>query len=481
MLAGTTTASEFQLSVPLVVASAVASLAWLAILAGVLATRRLPSIAPAGAGIDLPPESPAVAGMLANDFTIPSETAPAILLDLAARRIVDLDEVQPGRTICRLRGRADMTGLSAADTRVLEAIRGRAIDGVVPTEALTSGPEEQSKGWHRSLAREVVQEAQQAGLTVNRWPKGLVTGLGAGLALPVALVAFAFRSEDIVRDDQVATVVVAGAVAIIVIALGAIVVGRLGTSIAQLPTESGEPAAARARGLEEHLSEDRALDELPPASVKVRGRHFAYAAAFGAAHLAVELLPMGTEDDHRAWSRFGARWRRVKVRYPRVLPPAWGKHPAFALFLAVLWGGVAVLAIYGIDAMGSSDPPQSVSSSQWDDLTTGALIALAPAIAVLAWALWVLVRALPDLWSTRTVIGEIVRDRRFRKWSSSNDTPRYSNYLAVDDGTSDRVSAWRMRGALWALHDQGEVVTAEITPRLRYVRSITRTVGPGGS
>jgi hypothetical protein len=171
----------------------------------------------------------------------------------------------------------------------------------------------------------------------------------------------------------------------------------------------------------------------------------------------------------------------VRVRYPRVLPPAWGKHPAFAVLLAVLWGGVAVAAIYGIDAMASSDPPQSVSPSQWDDLTTGALIALAPAIAVLVWALWVLVRALPDLWSTRTITGEIVRERRFRKWSSSNDTPRYSNYLAVDDGTSDRVSAWRMRGSLWALHNQGEVVTAEVTPRLRYVRSITRTVGRGSS
>src|SRR5262245_44835011 len=95
-----TTQSEFTVSIPLLVAAAVAALAWLGVLLVVAASRRVPSIRAAGGGMELPPESPAVAGMLASDFVVPSETAPAILLDLAARDIVDLDEVQPGRTIC---------------------------------------------------------------------------------------------------------------------------------------------------------------------------------------------------------------------------------------------------------------------------------------------------------------------------------------------------------------------------------------------
>jgi hypothetical protein len=164
-----------------------------------------------------------------------------------------------------------------------------------------------------------------------------------------------------------------------------------------------------------------------------------------------------------------------------MLPPAWGKYPGFALLLALCWGGVAVAAISGIDALASSDPPAALSPGQWDDVTTAARIAIAPAAVVTAWALWVFLRSVPDLWSRRTVTGEIVRDRRFRKWSSSDDTPRYSYYLAVDDGTSDRVRAWRMQRGLWSMHDQGETVTAEITPRLRHVRSITRTTDPEAS
>ena len=87
---------------------------------------------------------------------------------------------------------------------------------------------------------------------------------------------------------------------------------------------------------------------------------------------------------------------------------------------------------------------------------------------------WVAVRALPDLWTRQTVTGEIVRARRYRQWAKSGDNPKYWYYLAVDDGSDASVVAWRVRSDIWSAHAQGQTVVAEITPRLRYVRSISR-------
>jgi hypothetical protein len=96
-------------------------------------------------------------------------------------------------------------------------------------------------------------------------------------------------------------------------------------------------------------------------------------------------------------------------------------------------------------------------------------------VLVLAWCAWVLVRAVPDLWQTTTVSGDIVRARRNRQLFTSSNNPSYWHYLGVDDGTRDRIPAWRVGAVLWSQHSQGESVRAEVTPRLGYVRSMTRT------
>jgi hypothetical protein len=85
----------------------------------------------------------------------------------------------------------------------------------------------------------------------------------------------------------------------------------------------------------------------------------------------------------------------------------------------------------------------------------------------------VLVRSVPDLWQHRTVTGDIVRSRRYRQIFTSSDDPSYWQYLAVDDGSHDRIPAWRVSASLWSEHPQGESVRAEVTPRLGYVRSMT--------
>lgn len=461
-------------SVPVLAAGAVAAVCWIvaAVLVGL--ARRPPRIRAAQETMELPPESPAVAGLLVNDFIVPAEVAPAILIDLAARRVVDLDEVQPGRTICRVRPRSSTEALRPYEQRVLESLQKKAIDGVVPTEALTTGPETESSSWHRGLVKEVVDDAQASGLTLDRWPKLMIGVLSALLGIAIVLGAISIKDESNTPPDKVpvAVFVVIG-VAACFIALAVYVTARMGRSLAQLPTDAGRDATAVCEGLAHHLREDRPLADLPPAAVALRGRHFAYAAAFGFAPLAVELLPMGKEDDRRAWSRFGGRWRRVRVRYPRFWPPAWGRHPGLAAALSALVIAVCLLVIRGLAAIADTDPPAGTSQIDWRWVERGALLAMIPFALVIVWEVIALVRAVPDLWSSRTITGDILRQRKF-KTSSSNDTPRYRYYVGVDDGTADHLAAFRIRASLFEEHSQGDTVTVVVSPRLGYVRSIVK-------
>jgi hypothetical protein len=467
-------------SVPVLTAGAVAAACWIvaAVLVGL--ARRPPRIRAAEQTMELPPESPAVAGLLVNDFVVPAEIAPAILIDLAARRVVALDEVQPGRTICRLRPRSETEDLRTYGRRGLESLQKKAIDGVVPTEALTTGPETESKSWHRALVSEVVDEAQSSGLTHDRWPKLMIGALSTLLGIAIVLGAISIKDESSTPPDEVpVTFFVVLGVAACFIALASYATARMGRSQAQLPTDAGRAETAVCEGLAHHLRDDRPLADLPPAAVALRGRHFAYAAAFGFAPLAVELLPMGKEDDRRAWSRFGGRWRRVRVRYPRFWPPAWGRNPGLTAFLGALVIAVCLLIIRGLAAIADTDPPAGTSQIDWRWVERGALLAMIPFALVIVWHGIALLRAVPDLWSSRTITGDILRERKFEA-GSTNDTPKYRRFIAVDDGTGDQLAAFRIRSPhLFEGHAQGDRVTVVVSPRLGYVRSITQVSAPG--
>jgi hypothetical protein len=180
----------------------------------------------------------------------------------------------------------------------------------------------------------VIGDTQGRGLTRDRWPGRVVALIGAG---PFAIGGLLYLASAAGGDSADTPVLagISGGVALVGIVLLFVAAARLTRSLAQLPTPEGAKMAARCVALRAHLRYNEQLDELPPAAVQIWGRHFAYAGAMGIAHTAVELLPFGTEDDNGAWSRFGGRWRRVRVRYLRGWPPGWGKLPAFALFLAV--------------------------------------------------------------------------------------------------------------------------------------------------
>jgi hypothetical protein len=427
---------------------------WLLAVSALRVAKRPPHVAATAPTMELGDEPPAVASLLCDDYEVRTETAPATLLDLAARDVVSLDEVQPGETICRV-SPGGTANLAAFEQHLLAALRAKAIDGVIPATALTTGTEDASARWHRELAQMVIADAQQRGLTVDRWPKIFGPIVGAGVIAVVALVFLSAQIGGDAEDHPVVAGIAAAAAVVGALLIGGIA-GKLTRSLAQTPTDSGRAAEARWLGVRAHLAQNEQLQMLPPAAVKLYGRHLAYAAGFGLAEHAIAALPFGEEDDHLAWSPQGGRWRRVRVRYPRVRPPGWGRHPVVATVLGLFWAGLAGYLIAGLIG------------------TEGGLQQLAATVLAfpLLWGLWVLSAAIPDLFTTRTVTGTVLRCRTRTRTSSSNDSPKYWYYVAIDDGTRDRIAAFRVREELYHRVRQGQTVTADVAPRLGYVRSL---------
>ena len=134
---------DLHFSSPFVFVPALAIAAWYVVVAAIAAARHPPRPPARPATMELGPEPPAVANLLVNDFTVTNEAVPATLLDLAARDVVEIEEVAPGRTIVRV-GHARGDGLTLYERRVFNHVRCLAVDGVVPADALTTGPEDDS-------------------------------------------------------------------------------------------------------------------------------------------------------------------------------------------------------------------------------------------------------------------------------------------------------------------------------------------------
>jgi hypothetical protein len=170
---------------------------------------------------------------------------------------------------------------------------------------------------------------------------------------------------------------------------------------------------------------------------------------------------MGAEPENRAWSTYGGRWHQVDVRFRH--GPQWGQHPGWALLsrlalvafgLFFLWIAESVL----IDALDDADGVARLIL----------LGAIAVPVAITVIGAYLALRAGADLFKSKEVTGEIVRLRITRNEGGQEE----GHWVAVDDGMSKEVRAWSVRPQIYAGLRQGQVVTAIVTPRLGYVRSI---------
>jgi hypothetical protein len=454
---------------PLVWAVAVAlALAWLAML-GVLTALTDPRRVEAGpATLDVPgDERPAVVNLVTADWDLGREAVPATLVDLAARRYLAIDQFG-GQTLLRVRehraGDDDEPDLTRYEDMVLRHVRAlaaRTDDGVVPAAALTTGPQETARRWWKQFTAAVTADARARGLSRPRWTVRL-KALMATAAVPVAVAVGLAMSTipDDPHDDgdnPVGAAVWSGLATFVGLSTLA------GSRSGERDTPDGRVAASRWLGVQAHLASNTLFTRQPPAAVAVWDHLLAHGTALGVAHGVVEALPLGAESEHEAWSSVGGRWRVVRVRYPRWRPPGYGLHPAL-----VALAGLPQLALGGamLAAPAKAGAPSPFAAD-------GEAIAYATGLAVyvtvagglalrgaaMAWT------GLADLVTGRTA----VEGRVLRRRNASSDK-RVVYYLAVDDGTTDRVRAWRFRRAV-SPHP-GDMVRARVTHRLQHVADL---------
>jgi hypothetical protein len=427
----------------------VLTLAWLGAAAAIRIIRQ-PRHAPVGeATLDLGPEPPAVVNLLVNNFKVTPEAVPATLLDLAARRVVDLEQAAPGNYSCRLRGEAPGPEISPYEYRIVALLESRAVNGVVPTQALTTGRSDQAKRWWRGFRKEVVADSQRRGLSRDLWGLRTLGQLSLAALLPAPLFWAAFR------DFSAALVYLLAAFAIM---------GSIASANRQRDTAAGLSAASSWLGVRSKLREDEVLPTLPPTAVATWERYMAYGAALGLAANAVRSVPMGAESDARAWSAYGGHWHQVRIRYRGI--PGWGQSPIVAMLLGllccVIGGGLLWLLLrFGVWAPTTGLIGGGLRVARLVEVGLGIIGGL-----VLTVGAFLLMSGAADLKSPTEVTGEVVRLRAF----GDEDHRRY--YVGVDDGKSASIRAWPVPHDVFMRLDQGDVVRATVNPNLGHVRSI---------
>ncbi|HEY8452904.1 MAG: DUF2207 domain-containing protein [Micromonosporaceae bacterium] len=454
-------------------AIAVASLSiWIVAYVVVLVSTRPERVEPGPATPDLGEEPPAVVNLLANRWRLTEDAAEATLLDLAARGWLELRQPgnDPRETSVHLRERDGEGELTPYERRVLNRVKSLAVDGMVPVTALTFREPRQARRWQHALRQEVIADARARGLSRRRASAsvmGTLTAIAAISAAGVGLAVFrtALRSED---TDLAAGFWVGAFVFLLLVGIAA-------RSLGERDTPAGREAAARWLGVRAWLRGHEEFAKLPPAAVAVWDRYLPYGAALGVTGTASEVLDFGLADRRRVWSAYGGRWRRVRIRYPKL----WARYGQSAPQLLVraaasIVVGAILLNVFGLPRAElpwrvPRDPVEAGNAFEW--------LASAVATVLLVYGAYLAVRTVVDLMTVRTITGEVLWVARWRSRTRGSDRHRrtvtWLYYLAVDDGTSDRTVAWGLPAGPIRRPEPHDVVRIRVRPWTRRVVELT--------
>ena len=220
--------------------------------------------------------------------------------------------------------------------RHVHRLAAQTADGRVPSEALTTGPDETARRWWKDFRARWPTTPAAAACPAPAGRQGSRRCWWAA-AVPVGLAAaLAFSTIPDEPDDEYDSGDKAGAVVMVGVLTFAGLTTVAGSRSGERDTPAGREAATRWSGLRELLEEDPLFAEQPPAAVAIWDHLLAHGTALGVAHGVVRSLPLGAESEREAWSSVGGRWRVVRVRYPRFLPPGYGLHPALAVLLGLV-------------------------------------------------------------------------------------------------------------------------------------------------
>ena len=498
--AATTSANALDVSTGAGLAVLVVAIAAFLGLVWVWASTRPKRVRPGPPVMELREETPAVVDLLTGGFSVEDDAVPATVVDLAARGYYAIEDVGGDRTVIRLRGASGPTDdLTAYEQRVLRHLHSQAVDGVLPVQALTLGPEGVSQRWFRGFVREVTAHGRSLGLCLRRWNLRhlvVVWGLaGIAFAPAIALITVADRTTDPSGWGSVGNLLVGLA---LLVATGLVwLASKITRSDSQLDTVAGREAAAHWLGVRDFYRESGRFEDKPASSVASWDRHLAYATALGLAPVVQRQIPFETEHDRHVWSRASGHWRRVKVRY-QALRPGWGQHPGSVAFTGLIRAvGFGLLAAAGWYVAGAETELETLSADQRQWVGLGGLVVAVLAAAACLYGVVLVVLGLLDLFPRRTVEGEVVRRRIYRSghrlprvvqwaiWSGKDQqgldrdlSRRTRHHLAVDPGDVDRIVAHTVTSSIYGSAPQGAVVRMRVSPLLGYVSSLDVVQAP---
>lgn len=428
--------------------------------------------------MELGPDAPAIVDLLTDRFEVTPHAPVATLVDLAARRWVDIEEPVPDEVVVRVRTRPGQGELTSFEHRVLQRVREVAVTGAAPAAALAKGTSSAAKAWQRGFRNEVIAVARAQGLCRARRPPAVQALPFAAGAL--AALAFYFGAPDRNDRDSSASASasfdrVAG-LSLAAMVLGAVALmigGRMVRRSAVRGTDLGLQRARSWLGVRRFLADHGRFEDYPAASVRIWDRYLAHAVALDLAPLAARQLPLGAESDRWAWSRYGGRWQLVKVVYPK-LRPGWGRPPWLTVPVGM---AVSVLGWWVGRPLGSAllelatDLPDSFPDKTWLVWLSRPAAGSAP-LAIAAWVAAGPAQtlfALVDIATTQHIEGLVLRHRAVRT-NSNGHTVSY--WVAVQTGQTERIRAYRVSAKLASGVQQGAIVRLRVTRLLGWVRQL---------
>lgn len=437
---------------------------WLALFAAILLLTRpeRPEPGPSTQDLGQSPESPAVVSLLVNGWKLNEDAAESTLLDLAGRRYVEFRQPDDDpRTTTVHVVRTEPAGLEPYEQAMYDRVVDVAKGGFAPLHALRFRSPRAASRFQNRIRSAVVDEARSLGLSRPRLPARAIAFLGGlsmlvGAATAVAVLIGGWADDDI-RVAGLAGVTTA-------LGLDALLARGYG----ERDTAVGREAASRWLGVRRWLVDTESFGDLPPAAVAVWDRYLAYGAAVGAARLASEVIDLSVSSRRKIWSSYGGTWRVVRVRYPRLWP-----HYGWTVPMLLVRSGVALGIAYLLFQIVGITEEITMPGIDLVRMTMTLLM-----VALGLYGLYVALRSVIDLATAQRVTGEVLwMQRKYR----NSDKP--SNwYLAVDDGSTDRTTAWMLpseqRNAC-SVHDEVEIVVRPWSRRVASVEVTAHRSDPG--
>lgn len=421
-------------------------------------------------------DSPAVVNVLTNDATLTAAGMRATVVDLATRGWLRILPPVTDDETCRVRPSSeayDGDALLPHERLVLQHILTRfTTDRAIPARHLAV---DIRGDWWRRFRNLVYAEAKRNGLVKRRWTPLLLGG-------PVVALVLGGLAWNSARDDGTSVAVIDSVerriIAIAILAALIVLTVRIIRHLISndvTHTDEGVAATRRWLAVRQRLVAG-GFGPMAPSSLEIGDRRLSYATAMCLADGARIELPLAREDHFRAWSAVGGSGRLVRVTYP--WRPIYGINPLFALIggLVTAIVGFRARSFFTDVARGDSWTSLYERFEQQDwlisDIATG--LVFVSYIPILL-GVWGAIAGAADMFNTIERTGVVIRARRPaevtplpRSLVKRFEGDRYSLYVAVDDGSSDTITAWRATER--TATPQGVDAIVRATPVLGYVR-----------